>query len=153
MALQCDCACNIGFVFQAFSSPRYSRGTSKQICEGITVLVLFLASNLGSFRGPLKHGQGTTHVKKLIVLEGGAPYHVQSISVYDQHFQCCLRAWQAGVVITLVALGFTAVLAQPFAPGQGVLPSGAACVGRRFVRELHEKPMADGLLRVAIRFY
>ncbi|KAA6422535.1 MAG: hypothetical protein FRX49_07396, partial [Trebouxia sp. A1-2] len=30
----------------------------------------------------------------------------------------------AGIVIALLALGLTAVLAQPFAPGQGVLPSG-----------------------------
>ena len=28
------------------------------------------------------------------------------------------------MMIALLALGFTAVLAQPFAPGQGVLPSG-----------------------------
>lgn len=31
---------------------------------------------------------------------------------------------KTGVMIVLLALGFTAVLAQPFAPGQGVLPSG-----------------------------
>lgn len=30
------------------------------------------------------------------------------------------------MILTLLALGLSAVLAQPFAPGQGVLPSGAS---------------------------